>query len=66
MDAIVGTGPRAYDLAVRLKLAGFPPEQIRIERDLSQLKAVVDRTRGDICILTELYDAKSILEVISK
>ncbi len=50
VDAIVGTGPRAYDLAVRLKLAGFPPEQIRIERDLSQLKAVVDRTRGDICI----------------
>ena len=66
VDEIVGTGPRAYDLAVRLKLAGFPPEQIRIERDLSQLKAVVDRTRGDICILTELYDAKSILEVISK
>ena len=66
VDAVVGTGPRAYDLAVRLKLAGFPPEQIRIERDLSQLKAVVDKTRGDICILTELYDAKSILEVISK
>lgn len=66
VDAIVGTGPRAYDLAVRLKLAGFPAEQIRIERDLSQLKSVVSKTRGDICILTELYDAKSILEVISK
>lgn len=66
VNAIVGTGPRAYDLAVRLKLAGFPSEQVRIERDLSQLKAVVDKTRGDICILTELYDAKSILEVISK
>ena len=66
VDAIVGTGPRAYDLAVRLKLAGFPSEKVRIERDLSQLKPVIDKTRGDICILTELYDAKSILEVISK
>ena len=27
---------------------------------------VVDDTRGTICILTELYDAKSILEVIGK
>ena len=66
VDAIVGTGPRAYDLAVRLKLAGFPTEQVRIERDLSHLKPVIDKTRGDICILTELYDAKSILGVISK
>ncbi len=66
VDSIVGTGPRAYDLAVRLKLAGFPTEQVRIERDLSQLKPVIDKTRGDICILTELYDAKSILGVISK
>ena len=40
VDAIVGTGPRAYDLAVRLKLAGFPSEKVRIERDLSQLKPV--------------------------
>ncbi len=66
VDAIIGTGPRAYDLAVRLKLAGFLPNQIRIERNLSQLKAVTDKTHGDLFILTELYDAKAILEVISK
>lgn len=66
VDAIVGTGPRAYDLAVRLQLAGFTPDKIRIERNLSQLKPVINKTKGDICILTELYDAKAILEVISK
>ena len=66
VDAVVGTGPRAYDLAVRLQLAGFAPDKIRIERNLSQLKPVINKTKGDICILTELYDAKAILEVISK
>lgn len=66
VDSVVCTGPRAWDLAVRLRLAGFPDSAVRVERELAALKPVVDGTRGTICILTELYDAKSILEVIGK
>lgn len=66
VDSVVCTGPRAWDLAVRLRLAGFAEDAIKVERDLAALKPVVDGTRGAICILTELYDAQSILEVISK
>lgn len=66
VDSVVCTGPRAWDLAVRLKLAGFPESSVRVECDVARLKPAVDTTKGAICILTELYDAKSILEVISK
>lgn len=66
VDSIVCTGPRAWDLAVRLRLAGFPDEAVRVECDVQRIKPAVQATRGSICILTELYDAKSILEVISK
>lgn len=66
VNAVVCTGPRAFDLAVRLKLAGFAPEQIFTERGLGQLKTAVAKTTGEICILTELYDAKAILEVLGR
>lgn len=66
VHSVVCTGPRAYDLAVRLKLAGFADEAIKVEREVTNIKPVVDKTKGSICILTELYDANSILEVISK
>lgn len=66
VNAVVCTGPRAYDLAVRLRLAGFAPEQIKTECDVAKIKPVVGETRGTICVLTELYDANAILEVISK
>lgn len=66
VDAVVGTGPRAFDLAVRLKLAGFAPGQIRTERNLPGLPTAIGKTKGEICILTELYDAKAILEVLHR
>lgn len=66
VEAIVCTGPRAWDLAVRLRLAGFSKDCIKVECSLQKLKPVVKATRGSICILTELYDAKSILEVLNK
>ena len=53
-----------------LKKHGFKVHPfLRVCKDLEEVYAAieeVDKTRGDICILTELYDAKSILEVISK
>ncbi|MEG1429134.1 MAG: MurT ligase domain-containing protein [Hydrogenoanaerobacterium sp.] len=66
VSTMVCTGPRAYDLAVRLKLAGFAPEDIKTECDVARIKPIVDETSGTICVLTELYDANAILEVISK
>lgn len=66
VDSVVCTGPRAWDLAVRLKLAGFRDDAVKVECDVQKVKPKVDETKGTICILTELYDAKSILEVIGK
>ncbi len=65
VSSIVCTGPRAYDLAVRLKLSDFESKDVEVEPDLEKLKKVVDKTSGTIYILTELYDAQAILNVIS-
>ena len=66
VSAMVCTGPRACDLAVRLKLAGFADENIKIQCDVAKIKPIIEETGGSICVLTELYDANAILEVISK
>ena len=61
---MVCAGPRAWDLAVRLKLAGFDGSRVLVQTDLKKLKPDVAGTSGSICILTELYDANAILEVL--
>ena len=66
VSSVVCIGPRAYDLAVRLSLAGFTNEQIEVERDINKIRPVIAKTKGAICIMTELYDAKSVLEVLTK
>lgn len=66
VDSIICTGPRSFDLAVRLELAGIEGERLRIVPDTGKLNAVMPSTKGDIYVLTEIYDAKSILEVIAK
>lgn len=66
ISSIVCTGPRAYDLAVRLKFSDFDMKCVQVEPELSKLKKVVDKTEGTVYILTELYDAQAILNVISK
>lgn len=63
---VICAGPRAYDLAVRLKYAGLDMETVLIEPDNSGIKAAVSRTKGTLCILTELYDAKTIMEATGK
>lgn len=65
ISSLVCTGPRAYDLAVRLKLSDFDMKYVQVEPELSKLKKVVDKTEGTVYILTELYDAQAILSVIS-
>ncbi|MBC8571059.1 MurT ligase domain-containing protein [Zongyangia hominis] len=66
IENLVCTGPRAYDLAVRLNMADFDMQKVKVQPFRSRLKATVDETKGTICVLTELYDAKGILEVISR
>lgn len=62
---IVCTGPRAYDLAVRLELGGFERDRVLIEPDVSALRPLVEhKTRGAICVLTEIYDAGQILSAL--
>lgn len=61
---MVCAGPRAYDLAVRLKYAGFADCDVKIARKNSEVKAAVEATEGRLCVLTELYDAATIMEAI--
>lgn len=65
IDSIICTGPRAYDLAVRLKLDGFNMKNVLTEPNLENLESVVSETKGTVYVLTELYDAKAIIEAIS-
>jgi len=51
VDAIVCSGSRAWDIAVRLRQGGFSDEEYLVAEDLSQVKEVVGRTRGAIYIL---------------
>ncbi len=48
---IVCAGSRAYDLAVRLQLAGFPDSMLIVENDLKNLRERLTETTGDIYIL---------------
>lgn len=64
VDKMICCGERAYDLAVRLKIAGFNDEDILISTDINDVKPLVNKTKGTLCILTELYDANSILKVV--
>ncbi len=63
---VICAGPRAYDLAVRLKYAGFDMNTVLIEPDNSGIKTAVAKTKGALCILTELYDAKTIMEATGR
>ena len=40
--------------------------KVKVQPFRSRLKSVIQETRGAIYVLTELYDAKGILEVISR
>lgn len=64
VDSVVCTGPRAYDLAVRLNLADFEADRVQIATDLKDVKEAVAKTKGTIYILTELYDAQAIVKAI--
>lgn len=66
VNSVVCTGPRAYDLAVRLELDGFDKERILVSTSLSDVAKEVRKTSGTLYIMTELYDAKSIVSAIKK
>lgn len=66
IDSIIATGPRGYDLTVRLQYCGFNMDLVKTETDVSRLKEIVSNTKGTIYILTEIYDAKVIIDAISK
>ena len=64
VESVVCCGERAYDAAVRMKLAGFDDTQILVEPEISATKKIIDSTSGTLCILTELYDANAILKAV--
>lgn len=50
-DHIVCGGSRAYDLAVRLKLAHIDMKKVSVQTDAKKLKEIIIQTRGSIYIL---------------
>ncbi len=66
VNCMICTGARAYDLAVRLKVADIPENRIIIEPDVSKLSNVAMDAEGTIYILTELYDAECILSELKR
>ncbi len=64
LDSVVCTGERAYDLAFRLKLAGFDETKLLIEPKINNIKPLIAMTKGTICFLSELYDAKAVIEAV--
>lgn len=62
---VITSGSRAYDLAVRVKYAGFDPEQIRIESNLQKaLKQARTDLKGQLFILptyTAMLELQKIL-----
>ena len=63
---IVCSGSRAYDLAVRLELAGFDRDHMIIEDDNSKLREAMKRSEGTIWVLaaSAFGDEDGILEVL--
>ena len=66
VDWVVCSGSRAYDLAVRLELAGFDRDHMIIEDDNSKLREAMKRSEGTIWVLaaSAFGDEDGILEVL--
>lgn len=66
VDYVVCSGSRAYDLAVRLELAGFDRDRMIIEDDNKKLREAMKRSQGTIYVLaaSAFGDEDGILEVL--
>ncbi len=64
VESVICCGQRAFDMAVRMKLAGMDENQVLISESVGEVKKLVENNESTLCILTELYDAKSILKAI--
>lgn len=63
---VVCAGPRGWDLAVRLRYAGFDMSRVHVATRIDEVGAAVQKTAGTLCVLTELYDAKLITGAVAK
>lgn len=66
VKGIVSAGSRAFDAAVRLKLAGFSDEELKVVPELGKVCDAIDETKGDIYILaaSAFGSEDAILEVL--
>ncbi len=67
VDHVICLGTRAYDVAVRLKLAGFSPEILRVENKLENAMTALRGTEGDIYMLaaTAFGDDDGLLDALN-
>ena len=54
-DYIIICGKRRYDLAVRMKLGGMDMSKVQLCGAPEEIKACLEKTAGDICIMTLLH-----------
>lgn len=69
IDKIVCTWYRAYDMAIRLKAAGFPADKIIVERDLEKAVSIFrEDTRGNAYVGydTDSYSIGKVVEALAK
>ncbi len=66
VDAILCSGSRAYDLRVRMELAGFDCDRLFVDTDPTKLRDMIKKTRGKVYILaaTAFGDDDGVLEAL--
>ncbi len=66
VEAILCSGSRAYDLAVRMTLGGFPPEKLLVDTNPSKLHDMIKNTSGRVYVLaaTAFGDDDGVLEAL--
>lgn len=66
VNKVVCTGNRAFDIAVRLRLGGFAPDDYIVVEDLGKTKEAIRQTEGSVYILaaSAFGDEDGILEAL--
>ena len=64
IEKVIVSGDRAQDMRVRLKYAGIPDENIRVERDYEKLVSSLEGLETDICLMPTYTATLELREVM--
>ena len=66
IDNFICIGPFAYDIAVRIKLAGINPKKIKICLNLADVKNYLDNSKGNIYGILNLGTDKKFRKIVGE